>query len=218
MSWLVSRALSVAAVVIILAVTVLGVIELSGATHSNSTNTSTQTGEYSGTSMTQATQASSLTTGSITGTSTARTCTDIPNLSYMYCGGSLRISAVGQADGGTWNLTATVSSDVAVQEQTVQLVANLTNIGQNITLGEWVEPYINPSVNSANGTQVWAWDPSQITLAHESIYAGETISEVVNIPTSQLVPGQPYLVEVAPISLQFPTPNDLTFTFQLTVQ
>jgi len=208
-SWLVSKVLPVALVVVILAVAILGVVELPGATHSNSTSTSTQT---------QATQASNLTTGGSTGTSTTRTCTDIPNLSYMYCGGSLRISAVGQAGGGTWNFTATVSSDVAVQGQTVQLVANLTNIGQNITLGEWVEPYINPSVNSANGTQVWAWDPSQITLAHESIYAGETISEVVNISTSQLVPGQPYLVELAPISLQFPTPNDLTFTFQLSVQ
>lgn len=157
-------------------------------------------------------------TGDTTETTTTRTCTAIPNLSYTYCGGSLRISAVGQANGSGWNYTVTISSDDVAQGQTVQLVANLTNLGQNVTFGDWVAPYINPSVNTMNGTQVWAWDPSQVQFPNVVVTAGETISQVVVISTSRLLPGQSYLIDAAPISIQLPTPNDLTFTFQLSVE
>src|SRR5690242_17626697 len=103
----------------------------------------------SGTSTTQAAAASNLTTGSTTGTSTSRTCTVIPNLSYMYCGGGLRISAVGEIGGGVgqppsggeWNFTVTISSNQVARGQNILLVANLTNTGQNITIKGWVEPY-----------------------------------------------------------------------------
>jgi hypothetical protein len=155
-----------------------------------------------------------------------RTCTVIPNLSYMFCGGPTRISASGEVGsgpgqssaGGDWNFTVTINSDSLIRGQNIRLVANLTNIGQNISFSNgFVEPYINPGVYATNGTEVWAWDPSEVIVA-STIAAGETISQDVGIPTSQLTPGQSYLIELAPISVQFPTPNNLTFTFQFSVQ
>ena len=158
-------------------------------------------------------------------TSTIRTCTDIPAISYMYCGGTLRISAIGtpgaapgvQSTGGSWNFTATISSNSVPRGQSILLWANLTNIGPNVTFSEFVRPYINPEVYAANGTEVWAWNPAQSTWPNWNITSGETTSQDVSIPTSQLVAGQSYFVTVAPISVQFPTPNNLTFTFQFSV-
>jgi hypothetical protein len=158
-------------------------------------------------------------------TSTIRTCTDIPAISYMYCGGTLRISAVGtpgagpgvQSTGGSWNFTATISSNSVPSGQSILLWANLTNIGPSVTFSEFARPYINPEVYAANGTEVWAWNPPQSTWPNWNITSGETTSQDVSIPTSQLVAGQSYFVTVAPISVQFPTPNNLTFTFQFSV-
>ena len=158
-------------------------------------------------------------------TSTVRTCTDIPAISYVYCGGTLRISAVGtpgagpgaQSTGGSWNFTVSISSNSVVLGQTILLDANLTNIGPNMTFSEFVRPYINPAVYAANGTEVWAWDPPQSIWPNWTIASGETTSEDVIIPTSQLLAGQSYYITVAPISIQFPTPNNLTFSFQFFV-
>lgn len=158
-------------------------------------------------------------------TTTTRTCIDIPAISYLYCGGTLRISAVGtpgaepgvQSNAGTWNFTVTISSDSVTLGQSILLWANLTNIGPDMTFSEFVRPYINPEVYAANGTEVWAWNPPQSTWPNWNITSGETTSQDVSIPTSDLVAGQSYYVTVAPISVQFPTPNNLTFTFQFSV-
>ena len=157
--------------------------------------------------------------------STAITCTTIPAISYLYCPSPLRISAYGEPGAtpvgnwtyqGAWNFTVSISSNSDVRGQPIDLSANLTNIGSNITLKELVKPYINPVVHSANGTKVWALNPPESTWPNATIAAGETMSQRVSIPTTQLVPGQ-YYVSVAPISIQFPTPNNYTFTFQFNV-
>ena len=143
----------------------------------------------------------------------------------MLCGGPLRISAVWspgaepgvQSTGGSWNFTVTISSNSVPLGQSILLWANLTNIGPSMTFGEFVRPYINPEVYAANGTEVWSWNPPQSTWPNWNITSGETTSQDVSIPTSQLVAGQSYYVTVAPISVQFPTPNNYTFTFRFSV-
>jgi hypothetical protein len=150
-------------------------------------------------------------------TKSLRVCTTIPNLGFMYCGGPLRISAIGGiGGGGEWNLTASINTNSVARGQSIRLVANLTNIGQNITINRFVVPFINPVVFATNGTKVWEWNPSA-TVQGKTIATGETIWQDVSIPTSQLPPGQ-YEVRVAPISVQLPTPNNLTFTFQFSVR
>jgi len=172
----------------------------------------------------------STTSSSVTVTSQSQsaqvTCTAIAAISYEYCPNPLRISAVGspgatpfnQSDiDGTWNFTVTISSNSVTRGETIILVANLTNVGQNITFDQFVRPYINPIVTAANGTEVWAWDPPQSTWPNWKIASGETTSEQIRIPTSQLQRGQSYFINVAPISVQFPTPNNYTFTFRFSV-
>ncbi len=165
---------------------------------------------------------------STSATSTLLTCTVIPAISYMYCGSPLRISADGEPGAsptgggipgdGSWNFTVSINSNSVTRGQTILLVANLTNIGPNTTIKEFVKPYINPGIYATNGTEVWAWNPPHSTSLNMTIASGETISQDVNIPTSQLLVGQSYLIKVAPLSIQFPTPNNLTFTFQFSVR
>ena len=159
-------------------------------------------------------------------TSSLVTCTAIGAISYMICPTTLRISAVGSPGAtpfgcpspcGSWNFTVTINSSSVVRGQTIELVANLTNIAPNQTINSWIVPYINPSVYSSNGTEVWAWYPPQ-HYENMTIASGETFSQDVSIPTSQLVSGQSYFIQVAPLSIQFPTPNNYTFTFEFSVR
>ena len=160
-------------------------------------------------------------------TQSTTTCTTIPAISYLYCPSPLRISAVGSPAAspsrcpspcGSWNFTVTISSNLVDRGQSILLIANLTNIGQNITFPRFVGPYINPTMTLSGGSEVWAWDPPQVTWFNWTISSGETLMQQVKIPTYQLLPGQPYFISVAPISLQFPTPNNYTFTFEFTVR
>jgi hypothetical protein len=159
-------------------------------------------------------------------TSTVRTCTAVPAISYLYCPSPLRITAYGEPGAtpvgnwtyqGTWNFTASISSDSVARGDQITLSANLTSIGSNFTVKQFVMPYINPGVYAANGTEVWAWNPPQASWPNVAIPTGETFSADVRIPTGQLVSGQSYFITVAPLSIQFPTPNNYTFTFQFSV-
>lgn len=161
-------------------------------------------------------------------TTTIRTCTAIPAISFMYCGSPLRISAYGEPGAspfgnssyeGSWNFTVSISSNSVVQGQSIQLVADLTNVGpQNVTIKEFVKPFVNPAVYAIDGTILWQWNPSQSTWPNVIIASGQTISQDVSIPTSQLRSGQLYLIQLTPLSIQFPHPNNMTFTFQVSVQ
>ncbi|MCL4518512.1 MAG: hypothetical protein M1587_04870 [Thaumarchaeota archaeon] len=169
----------------------------------------------------------STTSGAVIVTETSMTCTTIPAISYLYCPSPLRISAVGSPGAtpsgcpspcGSWNFTVTINSNLVDRSQSILLTANLTNLGPNITFAKFVGPYINPTVTASNGMKVWAWDPPQVTRLNMTIPSGETMTQQVSIPTSQLLSGQSYYIEVAPISLQFPTPNNYTFTFGFSVK
>lgn len=195
-------------------------------TLASSDQASTQLSTTSDSPHTQTSNSATTSESQITSmTSTLRTCTDIPALSYIYCGDPLRISSVwtvGAAPGvqpvkGSWNFTVTISSNSVALGQTILLWANLTNIGPNVTFNQFVRPYINAQVYAANGTEVWVWNPAQSTWPNWNIASGETTSQDVSIPTSQLVAGQSYYITVAPISVQFPMPNNHTFTFPFSV-
>lgn len=160
-------------------------------------------------------------------TETQATCTTVPAISYLYCPSPLRISAVGSpgatpfscpAPCGSWNFTATINSTSVVKGQSILLWANLTNLGPNETFNQWIGPYINPMVTNSAGVQVWAWDPPAVMFGNFTVKSGETISQDVDIPTAALIPGQSYFISVTPLSLQFPTPNNYTFTFEFSVK
>ena len=91
--------------------------------------------------------------------------------------------------GGVGTLAVTISSNSVTRGQTILLVADLTNIGPNMTFNQFVRPYINPSVIAENGTEVWAWDLPQSTWPNVTVASGETISQDVNIPTMHFSPG-----------------------------
>ncbi len=218
-----TRMVAIVIVIIVLA-GAAGVILVASHSSPNTSATSTFATSTSATS----TSATSTSATSTSATSTLLTCTVIPAISYMYCGSPLRISADGEPGAsptgggipgdGSWNFTVSISSNSVTRGQTILLVANLTNIGPNTTIKEFVKPYINPGIYATNGTEVWAWNPPHSTSLNITIASGETISQDVNIPTSQLLVGQSYLIKVAPLSIQFPTPNNLTFTFQFSVR
>jgi hypothetical protein len=159
-------------------------------------------------------------------TGASRTCTGIPAISFEYCPSTLRISAYGEPGAspygnstydGSWNFTVTISSNYVARGEPIMLTANITNTGRDFRFKTFVTPEFNPIVYAANGTQVWAWNPPSVTWTNRTISSGETISQQVAIPTSQLSVGVSYFVTVAPNSIQFPTPNNYTFTFQFSV-
>lgn len=149
---------------------------------------------------------------------TTRTCTVIygtaPLGFWLYCPDPLRISANWN---GAWNLTATISTDSVVGNEGILLKANLTS-GTNQTIKQFVEPVINYKVYAANGTLLWGWNPPQTTYPNMNVSSGQTFSQNAVVPTYPLESGQAYLLEVIPVAIQFPSPDNMSFTFQFTVR
>jgi hypothetical protein len=118
----------------------------------------------------------------------------------------------------TWNFTVSISSSAVEQGLSVQLVARLTNISPtNQTIQNYVEPYINPEVYASNGTAIWAWNPPEATWPTWTIPSGQTLTQTVNIPTSELSIGQTYTIKVAPLSQAITAQGNLTITIQFSV-
>jgi hypothetical protein len=81
----------------------------------------------------------------------------------------------------------------------LSLSYNLTNIsGQPQTVDE-VNPLINPTIYSANGTVVWAWNPTTMNYIATIPYKAGNWSAPLNIPTSSLLAGQKYVLSVFPL-------------------
>ena len=120
---------------------------------------------------------------------------------------------------GIWNFTVSINTNSPGQGQSVQLVAELTNIGStNETITNFVEPYINPEVYTTNGTAVWAWDPPEVTWSTWTIPSGQTLMQTVNIPTSQLSAGQAYSIILVPLTIPSTPPHiNMTITMQFSV-
>lgn len=121
--------------------------------------------------------------------------------------------------GSGWNFTAGIGSSSVEVGYPIQLMASLTNVSpSNQTITPFVGPYINPSIWSSNGTEIWAWNPLQITEPNLTLASGRGLSAKVSIPTSQLISGQIYLVKVIPLSPQFLSPVNFLLTFQIFTQ
>lgn len=115
-----------------------------------------------------------------------------------------------------WNFTVSINTNSPEQGQSVQLMAELTNIGSTSQeVSGFAGPFINPEVYAANGTEVWAWNPPYTTVSASPIASGQTLSQNVSIPTSQLSAGQTYTIEVVPLFIT--TQSNLTITMQFSV-
>lgn len=154
----------------------------------------------------------SLTSGTI------KTCTVIygtaPLGFFQYCSEPLRISADWN---GEWNFTATISSNSIVGNEGISLSANLRS-EINQTIKEFVKPAINYGVYATNGSELWAWNPPQSTWPNMTVVSGQTFSQEAVVPTYPLHAGQSYFIKVEAVAVQFPSPDDMTLTFQFSVQ
>jgi hypothetical protein len=116
------------------------------------------------------------------------------------------------ASDSDWSFVVSTNATV-VDWQALLLVANLTNTSpSNQTIRPYVEPFVNPRVVAANGTEVWAWDPPEATSPIINMTSGQTISVEVVIPTMLFRDGA-YTIGVAPLSSQFPADFNLTLHF-----
>lgn len=123
------------------------------------------------------------------------------------------------ASNSIWNFVASINATTVGFGQSILLVANLTNTSpSNQTIRPYVQPFINPSVINANGTEVWAWNPPEATWRNTNVTSGQSLSEEVVIPTFDFRAGV-YRIEVAPLSSQFSNTFNLTlrFSVQITV-
>jgi len=189
---------NVVAVVVVIAIGLAFLAGLGSSTYifrGSTTSGSTSTSTISTTSSAMSTTSSAMSTTCIVPYGT--------NGYIFYCSDPLRISAVSETNGETWNYTASISTDSVAAGQPILLVASLTNIaGEDQTVKEFVKPFINPGVYDTKGTEVWAWNPPQSTWPNMTVTNGETISQNVTIPTSGLSSGQSYFIEVQPLSIQ----------------
>jgi hypothetical protein len=107
-----------------------------------------------------------------------------------------------------WNFSVTLSSLVVTQGQTIEAYINLTNISGQTQKVHEVNPLINPVIycKSGNGycksgTQVWAWDPSEINF-DTNVTAGSGVwdfSGPYPISTSNMSPdGLNYTLSIWP--------------------
>jgi hypothetical protein len=155
-------------------------------------------------------------------TKTTQTCTDIPNLGFLYCSSNpLRITEEFGDASASWNFTVSINSTWVTPNHPLLLEASLTNTdveGSNATISEFIEPFINPEVYNTNGTILWQWNPQQTTSTDVTFPGGQTISQSLDIPTAQLQAGQAYFLKVIPLSISLPTPqSNLADTFQFSV-
>jgi len=147
---------------------------------------------------------------------TESTCTVIygtaPLGYWLYCPSPMLISA----QWGGWNLTVSISSNSVAGNEELSIKANLTSQA-NQTIKEFVEPIINYGVYALNGTLLWSWYPPQTTYQNMTVANGQIFNQTGVVPTDSLRSGQSYLVRVDPVAIQFPSPDNMTFTFQFSV-
>jgi hypothetical protein len=120
----------------------------------------------------------------------------------------------------SWKFAVSINATTVEDGQFLMLWANLTNTSpSNQTIRPYVEPFINPYITAANGTTVWAWDPPQVTWPNTSLTTGQSLSQRVVIPTTNLRVGV-FMIHVAPNSPEFSQNFNLTlpFSFQIIFQ
>ena len=93
---------------------------------------------------------------------------------------------------GDWVFSISLTNSLA-------LSYNLTNISGQPQTVDIANPLINPTLYSANGSVVWAWNPLVINhIATVPSKAGNW-SAPLDIPTAVLSAGQKYVLSVYPL-------------------
>jgi len=125
------------------------------------------------------------------------------------------------ASNSSWRFVVSINATTVESGQSVLLWANLTNTSpSNETIRPFVEPFINPLVIAANGTVVWAWDPPEVTWPNTNVTSGQSLSQNVDIPTTNLRDGV-YTIQVAPLSpayVQAEFSENFNLTMRFSVQ
>jgi len=117
----------------------------------------------------------------------------------------------------TWKFVVSINATTVENGQYLLLWANLTNTSpSNQTIRPFVEPIVNPSIIAANGTEVWRWDSPQELWPNTNVTGGQSLSQTVDIPTTNLRYGV-YTIDVAPISSEFSENFNLTLPFTVLI-
>jgi hypothetical protein len=117
----------------------------------------------------------------------------------------------------SWRFAVSINATTLEDGQSLLLWANLTNTSPSAqTIRPYVGPFINPYITAANGTIVWAWNPPQVTWPNTNVTIGQSLSQQVVIPTTNLRVGM-FVIHVAPLSPEFSQNFNLTlrFSFQI---
>jgi hypothetical protein len=108
-----------------------------------------------------------------------------------------------------WLFTASINATYVVRGEPLNLSAKLTNVSHaNQTIYDYVDPFINPQMSDANGTGVWAWDPSEIVYPSWTVASGQSLDVNISIPTTRLSAGHEYNIVITPFSI--PSSYDMT--------
>ena len=149
-----------------------------------------------------------------TSTSTTRTCT-LVTPDFQHC--PLPLGFTDSINDGEWNYTVMLNSTSVERGQTIHLVASLTKVGNgNITIDNFVEPFINPVVYSSNGTELWSWNPPEATYSNLVFPGGQTITQSMDIPALLFQAGYNYQLTVVPDFMTIEN-NMTTMTLQFAV-
>jgi hypothetical protein len=114
-----------------------------------------------------------------------------------------------------WAFAVSINASSVTQGESIELQAGLTNIGvANQTIQPFIQPIINPTVVSQNGTGLWAWDPPVVTWPNRTVIPGQILSQDVIIPTSMFPVGQTYFIKVGPIDFNQSLSTNLEITME----
>ena len=145
----------------------------------------------------QTTGLPSSTTNTYTGTLTGA----ISSWTVTNCNVGLQTSTLTplSRSNGDWVFSIRLQNSLLAMGQEFALSYNLTNISGQPQIVHEVNPLINPTICSANGTVVWAWNPSQENFISTMPSKAGNWSEPLDIPTSALSAGQKYVLSVYPL-------------------
>ena len=128
---------------------------------------------------------------------------------------STEVALQSSASNSSWKFVVSINATTVEIGQPLLLWANLTNTSpSNRTIRPYVEPFVNPSISASNGTRVWAWDPPEVTWPNTNVTGGQSLSERIDIPTTNLRDGI-YTIDVAPLSSEFSDNFNLTMRFSV---
>jgi hypothetical protein len=100
---------------------------------------------------------------------------------------------------GDWVFSIRLQNSLLSMGQEFALSYNLTNISGQPQTVHAVNPLVNPTIYSASGTVVWAWNPPTFNGITTIPNKAGNWSEPLDIPTSALSAGQKYVLSVYPL-------------------